>query len=323
MNRPAPAFTLRDARPDDADAVATMCAALARHEGSDAPTMSAACFRARGFCARPDFTCLIAEMDGCAIGYAMHVPDYDTDLMCRSAYIADLFVDASARRHGIGRALMAAVARGVAAAGGRTLHWNVLRTNPGARAFYRTIGEEMAGSILCGVEGEAFDRLGAQPVPTGLELRRADRADLPALGAMLYELLGHEGFLPDTLDIPARLAADGFGQDPAFRCHVALRGDRIVGYTLDWPSFDTEPGAPGVYLSDVYVEPAARRGGVARALMRNVARAGAADGARYMEWEVRSENRSARAFYAGFAREYPDVLAMTASGARFAALLRD
>lgn len=320
MSRHAARFSLRPARPDDGEAVEALCAGLARHEGSTAPTMGAAAFRRDGFGATPAFACLIAEQDGRPVGYALHLGDYDTDLMCHSTYVADLYVDKTARRRGIGRALMAAVAAITQRSGGRTLHWNVLRDNPSARAFYRRIGRELEDGLLCGADAAALSRLADTPPAAGLTLRRAGAGDMPAVARMLERLLVHEGFDPAGLDLPRRLAADGFGADPAFRCHLAERDGRAVGYALHWPTYDTEPGARGVYLSDVYVAPEARRGGVARALLAAVARDGAARGARYLEWEVRRANTAARAFYASLAEEYPNVLAMTASGDDFAAL---
>ncbi len=320
MSRHAAPFSLRPARPEDGEAVAGLCAALARHEGSPAPTLDAATFRRDGFGAAPAFACLIAEQDGRPIGYALHLGDYDTDLMCHSAYVADLYVDKTARRRGIGRALMAAVAGITRSRGGRTLHWNVLRDNPSARAFYRRIGREVGDGVLCGVGGEALSHLAEAPPPAGLTLRRAETRDMPEVAGLLERLLVNEGFDPAGLDLGRRLAADGFGAGAAFRCLLAERGGRAVGYALHWPTYDTEPGQRGVYLSDIYVAPAARRGGVARALMSEVARDGAAGGAQYLEWEVRRDNHPARAFYATLAEEYPNVLAMTASGDAFAAL---
>jgi ribosomal protein S18 acetylase RimI-like enzyme len=313
----APA-TLRPARPEDGEAVGSLCAALARHEGSDAPTMTAAAFRRDGFGANPAFACLIAEQDGRPVGYALHLGDYDTDLMCHSTYVADLYVDKTARRRGIGRALMAEVAAITQRRGGRTLHWNVLRDNPSARAFYQRIGRELEDSMLCGADSEALSRLAA--ASTGLALRRAGVGDTPVLAGLVERLLVHEGFDPAGLDLPRLLTTDGFGADPAFRCHLAELGGRAVGYALHWPTYDTEPGVRGVYLSDIYVAPAARRGGVARALMAEVARDGADGGAHYLEWEVRRNNRPARAFYASLAEEYPNVLPMIAAGDDFAAL---
>lgn len=320
MSDHAVPFHLRAARLDDDAAVAALCEALARHEGSGNATLSPATFRQDGFGPDPAFSCLIAERDGRPVGYALHLGDYDTDLMCRSTYLADLYVDIAARRCGIGRALMAAVAHVTQAKGGRTLHWNVLRHNGEARAFYSRLGREVTGSVLCSVEGAGLARLASRPAPADLLLRRAAPGDVPAVARLLERLLAHEGFDPSSLDLVGRLAADGFGDGPAFTCDLAERGGAVVGYTLHWPTYDTEPGSRGVYLSDVYVAAEARRGGVARALMGAVARHCVDHGAAYLEWEVRHENAPARAFYATVAEEFPDVVPMTAAGERFAAL---
>lgn len=320
MSRHAAGFELRPARPEDGEAVAQMCAALSRHEGGAVPALTAEAFRRDGFGPDALFSCLIAELDGRPAGYAMHVGDYDTDLMCRSLYMVDLYVDAAARRHGIGRALMAAIARIGAARDARTLHWNVLRNNPSARGFYATVGLELSDSILCGVEGEGYAALAATPVPAEMEVRRATAADVPVLARMLEGLLLNEGFDPSTLDLAGRLAADGFGARPAFVCHIALRGGEALGYALHWPIYDTEPASRIAYLSDMYVADAARRLGVGRALMGAVARHWRHAGAAWIEWEVRRDNARARAFYAGFAREHPDVLPMIARDDDFAAL---
>jgi ribosomal protein S18 acetylase RimI-like enzyme len=316
---PAP-IALRAARPEDGAAVAEMCAALSRHEGGPAPALTAAVFRRDGFGPDPGFSCVIADYGGRPAGYAMYLGDYDTDLMCHSTYLADLYVDTGARRCGIGRALMAAVARITRERGGRTLHWNVRRSNPSARAFYATLGREMQESVVCGVEGAGFAALAATPVPADLSLRQATAADVPALARLLEELLINEGFDPSQFDLAGRLAADGFGARPAFTCHLASLAGAAVGYTLHWPTYDTEPAARCAYLSDIYVAPEARRLGVARALMGGVARHCAAQGAAWIEWEVRRDNGKARAFYARIAQEYPDVLPMIASGDAFATL---
>ena len=320
MSRHAAGCALRPARPEDGAAVAEMCAALSRHEGLDPPALTPEAFRRDGFGANSPFECMIAELDGRPAGYAMHVGDYDTDLMCHSVYMADLYVDPAARRRGVGRALMAALAQICAARGGRTLHWNVLRSNPTARAFYATVGIELSDSVVCGVEGEGYAALAATPVPAEMDVRRATAADVPALARLLEGLLLNEGFDPSTLDLAGRLAADGFGARPAFVCHLAARGGEAMGYALHWPIYDTEPASRTAYLSDMYVADAARRLGVGRALMGAVARHWRESGAAWIEWEVRRDNARARAFYASFAQEYPDILRMIARDDDFAAL---
>lgn len=315
-----PGLVLRNARPEDGEAVAAMCRALSLHEGETAPVLSAAAFRRDGFGGRRAFRCLVAERAGRPRGYALHVDDYDTDLMCHSTYVADLYVDNGARRCGIGRALMATVAAVTRRRGGATLHWNVLRGNESARAFYRTLGRELGDVVVYSAEGAAFAALAATPSPAGMVLRRAEADDAPAVAALLAGLLAHEGIAHPELDLAERILADGFGAAPAFTCHIAVLDGAVQGFALHWPSYDTVPGVRGVYLSDLYVAEGARRGGVARALLAATARHGAEAGARYLEWEARRDNANARALYDRVGTAYPEVLPMIAAGADFDAL---
>lgn len=55
-------------------------------------------------------------------------------------YIEDLIVTATARGRGVGRQLMQAVRRWVAAQGVQTIELHVWETNTGARHFYESLG---------------------------------------------------------------------------------------------------------------------------------------------------------------------------------------
>ena len=69
------------------------------------------------------------KQDGRPVGYALFYPSYDTEHAARGLYLQDLYVVPEARRQGIGRALMAAVARACQADGGCYLFWNALERN--------------------------------------------------------------------------------------------------------------------------------------------------------------------------------------------------
>jgi GNAT superfamily N-acetyltransferase len=314
-------FRIRPATPADGERVAAMCAALSVAEGNDVqPRLTAADFRRDGFGPAPAFSCLLAEADGQAIGYALHCPDYDTDHLCRSTYLADLYVESAARGQGIGRALMAAVAAARRAAGARLMMWGVLKNNRSARRFYATVGEESGDQIECWIGGDGFRRLAAMAGPEdGFRLRPATATDSPLLARFLGALLDEIG-LPQRPDAAARLRADGFGPDPAFAAVIAERAGEPVGYALFWPTYDTETASRGGWLSDLYVVPEARRHGVAMRLVADIARRTAADDGRYLVWLVQEGNRPARAFYARFAEEWHDGLVCVCAGERFAAL---
>src|SRR5690606_30014736 len=107
---------VREARPEDAETVVAFCRALSAFEGLDPPALDEERFRADGFGPNAAFATLLAELDGDAAGYALHCPIYDTGEGVRGRYIADLFVAEWARRRGVGRALLHAVARSAARA---------------------------------------------------------------------------------------------------------------------------------------------------------------------------------------------------------------
>ncbi len=97
-------------------------------------------YLADGFGPNPAFRGFIAEKDGEALGYLLMAPNYDVDQGIRIVIVIDLWVRASARRSGAGRALMAAAAEAARAGGARQLLWSVYRPNQLAKDFYLAIG---------------------------------------------------------------------------------------------------------------------------------------------------------------------------------------
>ncbi|MCA0300797.1 MAG: GNAT family N-acetyltransferase [Proteobacteria bacterium] len=102
---------------------------------------------------------------------------------------------------------------------------------------------------------------------------------------------------PDAVKAtPESLARDGFGPDPKFAALIAERGGQPVGFALYTFNYSVWTGARGIFVEDIWVEPGARRGGVARALMRALAQACAANGWRRIDLNVLDWN-PARGFY--------------------------
>jgi GNAT superfamily N-acetyltransferase len=56
-------------------------------------------------------------------------------------------------------------------------------------------------------------------------------------------------------------------------------------------------GRPGLYLEDVFVRPAFRRNGIAKAVFRYLAKKAIEEGCGRMEWSVLDWNENAIAFY--------------------------
>lgn len=141
-----------------------------------------------------------------------------------------------------------------------------------------------------------------------LTIRKTTPADGDAIAALCAALGVYEGG-PVPNFPAARFRADGFGPDPAFGGFIAEQAGLPVGYALHHPDYDTDRMERSVFLTDLYVEKAARGLGLGRRLMAAVAAAGARYGARMMFWSALRGNGQARAFYKSVGgEEHPDIL---------------
>ena len=84
--------------------------------------------------------CLIAELDGVAVGivhYIYHAHNWRTEDVC---YLQDLFAEEQVRGQGIGRALIEAVYAAADANGTPSVYWMTQDFNANARLLYDRIG---------------------------------------------------------------------------------------------------------------------------------------------------------------------------------------
>ena len=93
-----------------------------------------------GFGKNPAFAGLVAEQDGTVVGYLLYHFGYLAEKASRILHVVDLYVAETARRQGVGRALMAAVAKICRDAGGTELFWSIYIPNKLAASFYEGIG---------------------------------------------------------------------------------------------------------------------------------------------------------------------------------------
>jgi len=93
-----------------------------------------------GFGPQPKFRALIADWNGEAAGYASFFYFYSTFQGRPALFLEDLFVLDHLRGNGIGKALLAAVAKLAAEEGCFGLRWEVLDWNRPAIEFYEKLG---------------------------------------------------------------------------------------------------------------------------------------------------------------------------------------
>jgi GNAT superfamily N-acetyltransferase len=99
-----------------------------------------------GFGVTPRFRAVIAEWDGRVAGYACFFPVYSTFEARAGIFLEDLFVRSRFRGKGIGKALLAHVARLALEERCHGVHWEVLDWNQSAIDFYKSLGAEFRDS---------------------------------------------------------------------------------------------------------------------------------------------------------------------------------
>ncbi len=105
---------------------------------------------------------IIAEEDGAPAGFALFFHNYSTFLGQPGIYLEDLFVREEMRGRGIGKALLARLARIARERGCGRVEWAVLDWNAPSIAFYRSIGAiSLDDWMIMRLTGEALDRMAA------------------------------------------------------------------------------------------------------------------------------------------------------------------
>ena len=150
---------IRTAAPADAGLIAAMIDELNADQDEPTGQVTADSVRRDGFGPNPEFRVLIAELDRTPAGYVLFHATWSTEVGEPGLYIYDLYVRGSARGHGVGRALMAAVARVARDEGRSFLWWNSKDGNRDAQAFYARLGAIQENVKAHAIFGEAFDHL--------------------------------------------------------------------------------------------------------------------------------------------------------------------
>ena len=130
-----------------------------------------------------------------------------------------------------------------------------------------------------------------------LQLRPAAPGDVELLLDMIRELADFEQLSAEAVADPQVVRSHLFGPTPRAEALVAEWAGAAAGFALYFHSFSTFLGRPGLYLEDLFVRPAFRRRGIARALLGRLARIAAERDCGRMEWSVLDWNAPAIAFY--------------------------
>ena len=159
-------LTIRAARPGDGALIFALVRELADYEKlSEEVDASEEAIAAALFSPEPRLFCDIAEWNGEAAGFSTWFLNFSTFRGRHGIYVEDIFVRTSFRGRGIGKALMARLARRCVDEGYARFEWAVLDWNAPSIAFYKSIGAQVLDEWrICRLSGaalESFARRGA------------------------------------------------------------------------------------------------------------------------------------------------------------------
>jgi len=133
-------LNIRPATRADAATIASLVRELAEYEKLlDEAKATATDFLREIESPNPVIHVLIAEWNGSPCGFALYFFNFSTFVGRPGLYLEDLFVRPEQRKHGIGRALLRALARIAADRGCGRMEWAVLDWNEPALRFYKSL----------------------------------------------------------------------------------------------------------------------------------------------------------------------------------------
>ena len=132
---------------------------------------------------------------------------------------------------------------------------------------------------------------------TAHTLRPATQADLIAIVGLITELADFEKLTHMVVVTPDSLEPHLFGPKPVAEAVVGEVGGQVVAFALFFTNFSTFLGQPGLYLEDLYVQPAYRGTGLGKALLAHLGALAVARGCGRFEWSVLDWNQPAIDFY--------------------------
>lgn len=126
------------------------------------------------------------------------------------------------------------------------------------------------------------------------QARVTDAAQIVQFIAALaaYEKLSHEAKASQ-----ADIERDLFGAHPRVFCEIAEWDGQPVGLALWFYTYSTFQGRHGIWLEDLFVDPAMRGKGIGKAMLANLAQRCVAEGLGRFEWWVLDWNEPSIEFY--------------------------
>lgn len=150
---------------------------------------------------------------------------------------------------------------------------------------------------------------------TKFSIRRAKAGDEGVVLSLLHELADYEKLL-DRFHITEEVVRREYlCAQPLLNCDIAFEGDAPVGIATWYWTYHSFAARRGIYLEDLFVQPATRGKGYGKALLAHLAKTAVENGGAQVRWEVLPWNKPSIDFYEGIgAEKLTDWLVYNLSG---------
>jgi len=130
-----------------------------------------------------------------------------------------------------------------------------------------------------------------------LQIRPATPADTPLILRFIRELAEYEKLTHACVATEDLLRQSLFGPRPYAEVLIGECDGQPAGFALFFHNFSTFLARPGLYLEDLFVDPAYRGHGLGKALLTELARVANRRGCGRVDWQVLDWNQPSIDFY--------------------------
>lgn len=128
-----------------------------------------------------------------------------------------------------------------------------------------------------------------------VEVRPGTMTDIPLILAFIRSMAAFEKLTVSATEESLRMAL--FGDAPAAHALLCFVNDKPIAYITYFFTFATMTGKRGLWLDDLFIDPAFRGRGIGKALMACLADVALQNQCGRFEWMVLDWNESAIGFY--------------------------
>jgi len=128
-------------------------------------------------------------------------------------------------------------------------------------------------------------------------IRVAIKEDAPRILQLIKDLAEYERAPLEAKATLEQIEESLFSQHPQAFCHVVEVAGNVVGISIWFLNYSTWLGKPGIYLEDLYIDPAFRGQGFGLALLKELAKICVEREYERLQWWVLDWNEPSIEFY--------------------------